>query len=125
MFFDVNGPVAAHILPEKSTLTATYYVNTVLPKVVQSVCEARPTIGTRQTLLLHDNASAHKAKVTVTYLQQQGISTLPHPPYSPDLAPCDLLVVPKTEGETRGHQISEGAGPRKSCEYRAQGHPSN
>ena len=126
IFFDVNGPVAAHILPEKSTLTATYYVNTVLPKVVQSVCEARPTIGTRQTLLLHDNTSAHKAKVTVTYLQQQGISTLPHAPYSPspDLAPCDLLVVPKTEGETRGHQISEGAGPRKSREYRSQGHPS-
>ena len=51
------------ILPDKCTLTAKYYVDTVLPKI----CEQRPTVGTRKTLLLHDNASA---KVTVTYLEK-------------------------------------------------------
>ena len=27
-----------------------------------------------------------------------GIKTVPHPPYSPDLAPCDLLLFPKLRG---------------------------
>ena len=27
-----------------------------------------------------------------------GIKTLPHPPYSPDLAPCDFYLFPKLRG---------------------------
>ena len=27
-----------------------------------------------------------------------GIKTLPHPPYSPELAPCDLWLFPKLRG---------------------------
>ena len=27
-----------------------------------------------------------------------GISTVPYPPYSPDLAPCDILLFPKLRG---------------------------
>ena len=27
-----------------------------------------------------------------------GIKTVPHPPYSPDLAPCDLCLFPKLSG---------------------------
>ena len=30
-FFNTHGPVMVDILPQKSTLTATYYVETVLP----------------------------------------------------------------------------------------------
>lgn len=52
IFFDVKGPVAVDTLPDKSTLTASYYVNTVMPKVVRLVCEARLTIRTWQALLL-------------------------------------------------------------------------
>jgi len=28
-------------------------------------------------------------------LAQNNITTLPHPPYSPDLAPCDFFLFPK------------------------------
>ena len=27
-----------------------------------------------------------------------GIKTVPHPPYSPDLAPCDFCLFPKLKG---------------------------
>ena len=27
-----------------------------------------------------------------------GIKTVPHPPYSPDLAPCDIWLFPKLRG---------------------------
>ena len=32
------------------------------------------------------------------YLTKMGINTVPHPPYSPDLAPCDFCLFPKLRG---------------------------
>ena len=32
------------------------------------------------------------------YLTKIGIKTVPHPPYSPDLAPCDFCLFPKLRG---------------------------
>ena len=32
------------------------------------------------------------------YLTKMGIKTLPHPTYSPDLAPCDFCLFPKLRG---------------------------
>ncbi len=40
--------------------------------------------------LLYDNAAPHTAKVTKETLEALGFRILPHPPYSPDLAPSDF-----------------------------------
>ena len=80
IFFNAQGTVAIDILPEKTSINATYYTGVVLPKVVKEVCNQRPTVGTSRTLLLHDNAAAHKAKVTTTFLSDRGIQILDHPP---------------------------------------------
>ena len=105
IFFNAQGTVAIDILPEKASITATYYTEVVLPKVVKEVCNQRPTVGTSRTLLLHDNASAHKAKVTTTFLGEQGIHVLDHPPYSPDLAPCDFWLFPILKERLAGHKF--------------------
>ena len=104
-FFNTQGLVAIDILPEKSTITASYYTQVVLPKVVGKIHEQRPTVGTQRTLLLHDNASAHKAKVTTTFLSEQGIQVLDHPPYSPDLAPCDFWLFPVLKEKLAGRKF--------------------
>ena len=49
----------------------------------------RPATGLCGVRLLHDNASSHKATIVREYLKQEKVVELPHPPYSPDLAPCD------------------------------------
>jgi len=38
-------------------------------------------------------------------LAQNNITTLPHPPYSPDLAPCDFLLFPKFKTNLKGHHF--------------------
>ena len=43
----------------------------------------------RKVRLLHDNARPHTSKVTRNKLEQLGWELIPHPPYSPDLAPSD------------------------------------
>jgi len=38
---------------------------------------------------------------TISYLTQIGIKTVPHPSYSPDLAPCDFWLFPKLKENIR------------------------
>ena len=45
-----------------------------------------------------DNAPVHNSIVITDYLTKMGIKTVPHPPYSPDLAPCDFWLFPKLRG---------------------------
>ena len=37
-----------------------------------------------------DNAPVHNSILVIDYLTKMSINTAPHPPYSPDLAPCDF-----------------------------------
>ena len=102
IFFNSRGPVCVDVLPEKMTITGQYYTNIVLPKMVKEMTEQRPATGTARVLLLHDNASSHKTKMVSAYLDQEKIKQLPHPPYSPDLAPCDFWLFPKIKKQLAG-----------------------
>ena len=42
-----------------------------------------------------DNTPVHNFLLVTDYLAKMGIKTLPHPPYSPNLAPCDIWLFPK------------------------------
>jgi len=39
------------------------------------------------------------------FLAQNSIITLPHPPYSPDLAPCDFFLFPKMKLQLKGRHF--------------------
>ena len=45
-----------------------------------------------------DNASVHNSILDTDYLTKMGIKTIPHPHYSPDLAPGDFWLFPKFRG---------------------------
>ena len=90
LLFDARGSVARIPVPEHKTVTGIYYAEKVLPGVVNHYMATRPRTGVRGLKLLHDNASAHCSAVVQDYLKTQGFKTLPHPAYSPDLAPCDF-----------------------------------
>ena len=42
-----------------------------------------------------DNAPVHNSILVTDYLTKMGIKTVPPPPYSPELAPCDFWLFPK------------------------------
>ena len=42
-----------------------------------------------------DNAPVHNSILVTDYLTKMGIKTVPHPPYSRDLAPCDFWLFPQ------------------------------
>ena len=45
-----------------------------------------------------DNAPVHNSIIVTDYLTKMGIKTVPQPPYSPDLAPCDFGLFPRLRG---------------------------
>ena len=56
----------------------------------------------RQIFFHHDNAPAHTAKTVTTILGDFRWEILSHPPYSPDLAPCDFFLFPKLKKHLKG-----------------------
>jgi hypothetical protein len=47
----------------------------------------------------------HTALVTHEFLAKNKITTMDHPPYLPDLAPCDFCLFPKVKNITRGEHF--------------------
>ena len=45
-----------------------------------------------------DNAPVNNSILVTDYLTKMDIKTVPQPPYSPDLAPCDFYLFPKLRG---------------------------
>ena len=53
-----------------------------------------------------DNTPVHNSILVIDYLTKMGIKIVRHPPYSPDLAPCDFWLFPKLRG-CRSETIEE------------------
>jgi len=89
--------------PRGSTVTGSFYADSVLPKVLTNFHSTRPG----ETMLLHhDNAPAHRSGVVQEFVEQSGIQLLPHPPYSPDLAPSDFWLNPFLKESLAGRSYS-------------------
>ena len=58
----------------------------------------------------HDNAPAHKSASVQEYLKESGLDVLDHPPYSPDLSPCDFWLFPRLKEMLAGHRFESRCG---------------
>lgn len=90
IWWDQMGVVYYELLRPNETITGDFY-KLQLMRVSEELKKKRPQYADRhdKVILLHDNARPHVAKVVKEYLQTLKWDILPHPPYSPDLAPSD------------------------------------
>jgi histone-lysine N-methyltransferase SETMAR len=58
-------------------------------------------------ILHHDNAPEHSSLRMSQFLAGKGISTMDHPPCSPDLAPADFSLFPKLKSVLNGNRFSD------------------
>ncbi len=116
-FFDRKGMIYQHIVPHtipKTTVNSEYYIK-VLKKLREHVQRKRPEIS--KSFILHqDNAPAHTSSLTRAFLDKWKIEVLGHPPYSPDLAPCDFWLFPMLKKHLRGFQFESNAQAARFCE---------
>ena len=93
--FDAYGPVAQVCVPNGQNVTGDFYCTHGLAEVSKHYTERRPRTDPRGIKLLNDNASSHKTKQVAAYIEDIGMKKQNHPPYSPDLSPCDFWLFSK------------------------------
>ena len=97
-FFDSTDMVYMHWVPTGQTVNKEYYVE-VLRKFGKRFHQKRPALfKSGQWHFQQGNAPVHNPILVTDYLSKMGIKTVPHPPYSPDLAPYDLWLFLKLRG---------------------------
>jgi histone-lysine N-methyltransferase SETMAR len=102
IFFTRDKIISAIPLETQRTVTSRWYTEDCLPKFFDDLLGGKDRSELRRWQLHHDNAPAHTAKNTCHFLEASKIKLLPHPPYSPDLAPCDFYLFPKLKENLRG-----------------------
>jgi len=98
--FDSRGIAHKEFVPPGQTVNHTFYKD-VLERLGKRVQRVRTDIAD-DWVLRHDNAPAHTALSIREFLAKKNIPVLPHPPYSPDLAPCDFCLFPKLKSKMKG-----------------------
>ena len=101
-FFDSTGMIYMHWVPTGQTVNKEYYVE-VLREFWKRFRRKRPALFKLGQWHFHqDNAPVHNSILSIDYLTKMGIKTVPHPPYSPDVGPCDFCLFPKLKEKLRG-----------------------
>jgi hypothetical protein len=93
-------------LERGATIDPERYVQT-LKKLKQRIRMVRPYRKMNQVLFLHDNARPHTSLNTREAIATMGRTVLPHPPYSPDLAPPDFHLFGPLKDALQGRRFED------------------
>ncbi|GFX07676.1 histone-lysine N-methyltransferase SETMAR [Trichonephila clavipes] len=117
IFFYYVGIVNQHAVESSTTVNDSYHTN-VLRTMVQYI--KRKRLSLRNGFLLHhDNVRSHIARCVLDVSQKNththNVEILPHPPYSPDLTPCDFWLFPQLKKPLRGRRFASNNAFCKGC----------
>ena len=116
VFWDAQGCLLVEFLEPGQTINAARYTQTLV-KLRSALHDKRPG---RKVILQHNNVHPHTARATVEKIRTFGWEILPHPPYSPDLAPSDYHVFGSVKEQLRGQRFETLEDIRKAVRQRLQ-----
>jgi len=87
------------------TVTGLYY-SELFGRFAAELQRIRPHLAKNKVLFHHDNAPAHTSALAKAKLVELGYELLRHPPYSPDLAPCDFFLIPNLKKSLPGQKFA-------------------
>jgi histone-lysine N-methyltransferase SETMAR len=103
-FFDAMGIVHHEFVPQGQKVNQEVYIS-VLRRMRKALRRRRPDLwASGQWTLLHNSASPHTALSVSIFLTKHNVTMLPHPPYSPDLSPCDFFLFPRLKKRRKGRR---------------------
>ena len=97
-YFD-TGIIYMHWGPTGQTINKEYYVE-VLREFRKRFRRKRPALFKSGQII--SSRTMHQSTIDKDYLTEMGIKTVPQPPCSSDLAPCDFWLFPKRKEKLRG-----------------------
>ena len=103
-FFDQEGIIQREFVPPGMMANADFHCDVL--RLCENVRRMRPQKWQNQNLIIHhDNAPAHRSFKIQQFLAKNNMIVIPHPPYSPDLAPCDFFLFPKLKLWMKGRRF--------------------
>ena len=93
IFWDARGIIQIDYLQKGRTINGEYYAS-LLDRLSEEIKKKRPHFAKKKVLFHQDNAPVHTCAVAIAKIHELRFELLPHPPYSPDLAPCDFFLFP-------------------------------
>lgn len=105
---DSRGVILLDFLHDQRTINAEYYCQ-LLDQLKAAYRSKRRRQPIRSVILLHDNARPHTALRTREKLEDFFWETLEHPPYSPDLSPCDFHLFGPLKEALGGQRFDDDA----------------
>jgi histone-lysine N-methyltransferase SETMAR len=106
VFWDMEGLLLVDIMPKGTTINSEAYVAT-LTNLHARLRRVRPHKQMADILLQHDNARPRVSLRTTEAINKFGWKVLPHPPYSPDLAPSNYHLFGKLKDSLRGSKFED------------------
>lgn len=105
VWWTTAGIVHYEFLESGKTITKEVY-SAQLQRVAEQLTKKQPALVNRKGVLFHqDNARPHTAKMTLEVISALGWELLPHPPYSPDVAPSDYHLFLSMDNYMRNRQF--------------------
>ena len=97
IFFNSDGPVVQVSCPSDDTVTGRFYKNSVWRKWKNfTIRNDQSKDGQESTLYM----------MLSHFLASEKVKVLNHPPYSPDLSPCDFFLLPRLKKVLSGNKYT-------------------
>ena len=100
--YNAEGVLTTHRVPDGTTVNKEYY-DSYLRKILHpAICCKCPELLRVTPLIIHDNATLHKAAIVKAIFKEYHCKVLKHMSYSPDLSPPDYDLFPKLKELLQG-----------------------
>ena len=112
VFWDAQGILFIDYLEKGRTINNKYYIPLLMHLKEEITTKKWPHLKKKKVLFHQDNALCHKSIASTAKLHELHFELLPHPPYSPDLAPSNYWLFCRSQKNAPGKEIWL---PMKKC----------
>jgi hypothetical protein len=91
-YFSRTGFVSIEFLPQGQNYNSHFFMEIILPSMVENFPVARHKLRETAAHLHIDNAKLHDSPLSIQKIEEYGLIHVRQPPYPPGLAPCDFSL---------------------------------
>ena len=107
VWWGFKGIVYFELLPRNQTINSSVYGHQLM-KLDKEIKGKRPELATCRGVIFHrDNDRPYTSLVTSKKLLELDWEVIPHPPYSPDLAPSDYHLFRSLQNHLNGKSFEK------------------
>ena len=92
IFWSPCGIQVLKALEPGQSFNASYFKEQIIDELLKNKYAANSKSHKKKFYIQFDNARPHKSSTVLQFCEQNNLYILPHPPYSPDLAPSDFFL---------------------------------